>query len=121
MQVNNANAQATMGGRHADTKPGAVIDRSVTSGANGAVSFSKSLSLPNGKTMTMERSVARDENGFSMHMQKLLPSGRDVVIDVTKTNDVAETGDEVPQLPPSDAPSEAATEQQAGADPAPAS
>jgi hypothetical protein len=91
MQVDRVNVHANAAAKANDVKGGAIVQRSVTTDENGGVIFSKSLSLPNGKSMTSERIFSRDDNGFSMRMDKTLPNGRRLIIDVTKTNGVEVT------------------------------
>ncbi len=90
MQVSSTKIHSPMAGKQPEPKPGAVVERSVNKGEDGTTTVSKSLALPNGKTMTSERVVTRNADGFSMHIDKLLPNGRHLVIDVTKTNAVEE-------------------------------
>ena len=99
MQVNNIGVQPVAG-----QKQGAVADKTRSVGADGTITFSKSISLPHGRTMTMERVWSHGEGGVSMHMEKLLPNGKNLVIDVTKTN--AEVLDPAPATPEPEAPTE---------------
>jgi len=112
MQITTMNAHATAAGNHVEQHSGAIVERSRVAGEDGTMTFSKTLTLPNGKTMTSERVMTRDENGFSMHFDKWLPNGRHVVIDVTKTNAVEEVN-ENEEIQPEESVADASAEEPA--------